>query len=676
MDKLHITENGKEAQTRSLGQAAYTIGRLPDNDIVLPEDSVSSRHARLERHTSGWQIIDLQSTNGTYLNQQKLQPASPQNWAPHTPLFIGPYTLLWQPVPVPGEVASTPPASQPTAQTQSTNLGDITLEPISVQLAPGETREIVVNAVNEARHVEQYSIEIDGLPESWVTFAQTRVQLMPDLQKTAFKFQIRVPQQGVTAKTYPYRLVLRSVADQREEGCAYGNVLVSPVPDYKAVLKPPTIKNRGNCQVVIHNQGNASADYLVSGYSDSPAVRFDKSTQVVSVPAGQEERVVLAVSATKRPFTGKKAEPHSFNVAVVSSQGDGQNPGGKLEIWPLLSTRLLVFLALLFGFPVACSANSLRGTVQTVVDAATATMVAETEATRMYREGQTATATAVTATAVAATQTREAMATQEWIATATAAVEATNAAITPDPEPTAEPTPTPLPNDHNILPNPSFEGGHYHPTDESGNEILELQVPEGWFVEAFDGPNSLQGGAGFFYRPEIRVLQAANLPESEQNLLIFDGQQTLKAFKGFAPTAFTLYTEIILPQPGRYRLSINVFPDVIVGYKEGQKIFDTRSLSSEVSLIYGAGLRTNWSNVSAGGKSTVSYEFIIETPGPVIVGASFRNRYEALNNGWFLDDWSLTFVQPLESREHFPFFGMSTFHNQPGLYSRLSTAAS
>lgn len=83
---------------------------------------------------------------------------------------------------------------------------------------------------------------------------------MPDLQKTTFKFQVRVPVQGAAAQTYPYRLILRSAAEQREEGCAYGNLIVLPLPGFSAALKPPTIKNKGNCQVVINNQGNAPAD--------------------------------------------------------------------------------------------------------------------------------------------------------------------------------------------------------------------------------------------------------------------------------------------------------------------------------------------------------------------------------------------------------------------------------
>ncbi len=50
-----------------------TIGRLEENDIVITDDSfVSSHHARIEVRPEGVWIVDLQSTNGTLVNGQRL----------------------------------------------------------------------------------------------------------------------------------------------------------------------------------------------------------------------------------------------------------------------------------------------------------------------------------------------------------------------------------------------------------------------------------------------------------------------------------------------------------------------------------------------------------------------------------------------------------------------------
>lgn len=53
-----------------------TIGRHPVNDIELPSDSVSRYHARLELHEGRLRLVDLRSSNGTFVNGKRVQMAS------------------------------------------------------------------------------------------------------------------------------------------------------------------------------------------------------------------------------------------------------------------------------------------------------------------------------------------------------------------------------------------------------------------------------------------------------------------------------------------------------------------------------------------------------------------------------------------------------------------------
>ena len=61
--------------TRPAGQARR-IGRVPDNDIVVPHPSVSRHHAELHATPGGYRIVDLGSHNGTFVNEQRVTAAT------------------------------------------------------------------------------------------------------------------------------------------------------------------------------------------------------------------------------------------------------------------------------------------------------------------------------------------------------------------------------------------------------------------------------------------------------------------------------------------------------------------------------------------------------------------------------------------------------------------------
>jgi pSer/pThr/pTyr-binding forkhead associated (FHA) protein len=53
-------------------RTVVTVGRAPGNDIVLAHDTVSARHAELRRHNTRWVVVDLASTNGTFVSASGL----------------------------------------------------------------------------------------------------------------------------------------------------------------------------------------------------------------------------------------------------------------------------------------------------------------------------------------------------------------------------------------------------------------------------------------------------------------------------------------------------------------------------------------------------------------------------------------------------------------------------
>jgi hypothetical protein len=72
--------------------SALVIGRAHGNDIVIPDDMVSSTHARITPLPEGAILEDLNSTNGTLLNGMRID--APQNLTSGDHITIGTLTLI------------------------------------------------------------------------------------------------------------------------------------------------------------------------------------------------------------------------------------------------------------------------------------------------------------------------------------------------------------------------------------------------------------------------------------------------------------------------------------------------------------------------------------------------------------------------------------------------------
>ncbi len=74
---LVVTAGSLQGTTVNLSDQQITLGRANDATLVLNDDYASSRHARLFPQDGQWIVEDLGSTNGTYLDRQKVSRPTP-----------------------------------------------------------------------------------------------------------------------------------------------------------------------------------------------------------------------------------------------------------------------------------------------------------------------------------------------------------------------------------------------------------------------------------------------------------------------------------------------------------------------------------------------------------------------------------------------------------------------
>ena len=70
------TPDGSKSELDLVANGETSIGRHPDCTLTVSQPSVSRRHARLWREGDEWHVEDLQSSNGTYVNNRRITKAT------------------------------------------------------------------------------------------------------------------------------------------------------------------------------------------------------------------------------------------------------------------------------------------------------------------------------------------------------------------------------------------------------------------------------------------------------------------------------------------------------------------------------------------------------------------------------------------------------------------------
>jgi hypothetical protein len=80
--KLVITAGAREGLEIPLDSDKLTIGRSAQSGLVIRDEYTSTNHARLQLWNGDWVIQDLSSTNGTFVDNQRVSVPTP------VPLFV------------------------------------------------------------------------------------------------------------------------------------------------------------------------------------------------------------------------------------------------------------------------------------------------------------------------------------------------------------------------------------------------------------------------------------------------------------------------------------------------------------------------------------------------------------------------------------------------------------
>ena len=94
-----------KGKTFDLKKGVCTIGRSPDNDIQIMDDTVSRKHLKIFGKENEFFIKDLQSKNGTFVNGERVQAGVEIEVKMGVPLAVGRIFLHLREKPRPKDLA-------------------------------------------------------------------------------------------------------------------------------------------------------------------------------------------------------------------------------------------------------------------------------------------------------------------------------------------------------------------------------------------------------------------------------------------------------------------------------------------------------------------------------------------------------------------------------------------
>jgi hypothetical protein len=120
MPQLTVVLGRKPVQVYNLEQTRVRIGREAGVDIVIDNPGVSRLHAELRKEGDGWTVTDMGSSNGTFLNGQRI--SATQLIKAGDEIGLGKYSVLFEKALAAPAAASAPrpAAAAAVAETQGT----------------------------------------------------------------------------------------------------------------------------------------------------------------------------------------------------------------------------------------------------------------------------------------------------------------------------------------------------------------------------------------------------------------------------------------------------------------------------------------------------------------------------------------------------------------------------
>lgn len=229
----------------------------------------------------------------------------------------------------------------------------VTLTPDKLIVQPdGTPVESVITIQNTGAAVDQYAVELDQLPTTWYSLANTSVALFPQDKEDA-KLVLHPPKGGTAkAGTYPFTVTVLSRADPSVTTRVEGSLQIGSVSSFELSITPSKVVGRkGRYTITMRNGGNADLEVELEGTDGDGDCRYGFEPKQVSVEAGAKATAQLDVRARRFSLVGARKQ-FDIQVRATPRTGSAKTVNAQFMHTPMFRTwrpirRVIILLVLL-----------------------------------------------------------------------------------------------------------------------------------------------------------------------------------------------------------------------------------------------------------------------------------------------------------------------------------------
>lgn len=346
--------------TYILTEENTSIGRSPGNTIPLDTSAISRYHVSITRRNDETFLTDLDSANGTHVDNVRIPHNEPKKLFGGEEIQIGDLRLFYNDL----DESPTRPFAVPEETTVRIELPEmsfnIEVEGPEIAIAPGAHASAKLRISNQGEAPERYTIQVAGVPKEWLRIDRREVEVAPKKSvevSLSFKPLRRSESQP---GDYTIEVDVSPKSDPTQKLTARFVLRILPYGGFGLALERRHLPQTEAFLLHLHNQGSGvlpislSAQQVKWDKNERENLNFAFSPSHVVLQAGQRVTASVRVQPRKKTWFGEPHE-HTFDIRAKSKTPAGYLIATRAYVtekppfprWALFALIGVVFSALL-----------------------------------------------------------------------------------------------------------------------------------------------------------------------------------------------------------------------------------------------------------------------------------------------------------------------------------------